>query len=331
MPRNQFQILFKLKQKELNHEKNYVQLINLGEIKVTLSTDNMQESGTQSQPSAKENLTDVFEALRTETPNSYLFERKNSLCSFQKQFGNHLPQNISIADLKTWFRQIQKENNYSLLTLRRIKSNLNNIFKYLIDRDLITTSPLDRIQFKGSDTPVRKRIYYSKLEVEAILADPFQYDATYFYPIVFLAAHTGASRSEILKLKVSDVDFEAKLLHIRNTKTKKDRSIRLNQKLIRFLENQINLKLELLIPSPEGNIVNSQRLTRWMKKFCKQYPRVKHFGLHALRHSFAFNFLKNGGQMYQLKAILSHQTIQMTIDLYGQLQAQEVDIPELYI
>lgn len=302
----------------------------MGEINFTLGTENSQKPDSKNQTSPKENLSKVIETLRREIPNSYLFERKNSLNSFQLNFGNHLPENILVADLKSWFRQIQIENNYSLLTLRRIKSNLNNIFKYLMDKDLITVSPLDRIQLKGSVTPIRKRVYFSKLEVEKIITDAYHYDSIYFYPIVFLAAHTGVRRSEILKLKKSDVDLAAKLLHIRNTKTKKDRSIRINEKLIEFLENQIKSNSELLIPSPEGGIIKSQRLSRWIKKFRNDYPREKHFGLHALRHSFAFNFLKSGGQMYQLKAILGHQTIQMTIDLYGQLQAQEVNIPELY-
>ena len=48
-------------------------------------------------------------------------------------------------------------------------------------------------------------------------------------------------------------------------------------------------------------------------------PRV-----HDLRHNFAHNYLKSGGEMYELKAILGHKSIQMTVDLYGNFQAEDV-------
>ena len=157
-----------------------------------------------------------------------------------------------------------------------------------------------------------------------------KFNEEYFYPIIFLAAHTGARRSEILKLKKEDVDLKLKLIHIRNTKTKIDRVIRMNKILYEFLEKKMELNSDFIAPAPNNIEFGSQRITRWINKFRTQYPRDKHFGLHCLRHSFAFNYLKAGGQMYQLKAILGHKTIQMTIDLYGQLQAQDIETPDLY-
>ncbi len=37
-----------------------------------------------------------------------------------------------------------------------------------------------------------------------------------------------------------------------------------------------------------------------------------------------------GGQMYQLQALLGHRSIEMSIDLYGQLKAADVGEVELY-
>jgi site-specific recombinase XerD len=54
---------------------------------------------------------------------------------------------------------------------------------------------------------------------------------------------------------------------------------------------------------------------------------MKKWTCHDLGHSFAHNFLKRGGQMYQLQAILGHRQIRITLDLYGQLSA--VDLQEL--
>jgi hypothetical protein len=53
----------------------------------------------------------------------------------------------------------------------------------------------------------------------------------------------------------------------------------------------------------------------------------KGWGCHAFRHSFAFSYLKSGGNMHELKAILGHKTIAMTVDLYGHIQAHDIAKP----
>jgi len=65
------------------------------------------------------------------------------------------------------------------------------------------------------------------------------------------------------------------------------------------------------------------RLQKW-------HPEMKRWRCHDLRHSFAYNYLKQGGDMYRLQAILGHRSIDVTIDLYGQLRAVDVEMLELY-
>jgi len=72
-------------------------------------------------------------------------------------------------------------------------------------------------------------------------------------------------------------------------------------------------------------MIGRQRLQRAMRRFKKHFPNGKNWGPHALRHSFAFNFLKQGGNMYQLQAILGHKSIDVTVDTYGQIAAQDVE------
>jgi site-specific recombinase XerD len=66
-------------------------------------------------------------------------------------------------------------------------------------------------------------------------------------------------------------------------------------------------------------------IERNLNAFKEFYSINKNWGAHSLRHSFAYNFLKKGGNMYQLQAILGHKSINVTIDVYGQLAAQDVE------
>ena len=262
--------------------------------------------------------------------NSTMLERKNAFKAFMQEFALVKICDLEKSHLENWLYGYMRVNNLSERTMGRVKSNFNHLFRYLVDENIINSSPLDRIKFDQKVTPRRKRVYFSTDEVKQILEDAKSYDETYFYPVIFLAAFTGARRSEILKLMKADIDLNLRLIHIRNTKTKIDRVIRMNDALYDFLCERMNNNSELITPTPEGAMFGSQRLTRWIQKFRAHYPREKEFNLHALRHSFAFNYLKSGAQMYQLKSVLGHKTIQMTIDLYGQLQAQDIETPNLY-
>jgi site-specific recombinase XerD len=62
----------------------------------------------------------------------------------------------------------------------------------------------------------------------------------------------------------------------------------------------------------------------------EKHPEMKKWRYHDLRHSFSYNFLLKGGEMHALKAILGHKSIQLTVDLYGNFKACDVDMVAPY-
>ena len=122
-----------------------------------------------------------------------------------------------------------------------------------------------------------------------------------------------------------DVDFETGLLSLRQTKNGDDRSIRMSTQLAQIIADHLNRHLsDFVFPGQGDERFHEHQVQRKIDKFKLYFPMDKDWGLHSLRHSFAYNFLKKGGEMYQLQAILGHRNIQVTVDLYGQLQAQDV-------
>jgi len=268
----------------------------------------------------------LMKAHLEKCPTSRVLERKNSFLSFCDEFG-HTPINqLGKNEIAQWFQKIKEQNDYSDRTLNTIKSNLNNFFNFLIDENVIQASPLSKIRFERKPPPRRLRVVLSVDEVHQVLQDAYHFSPDILYPFLFVAAYTGARRSEVLKLRKSDVDLDMNLIHFRNTKNGEDRSIRISGKLRDFLQKHIHThESEYAIPDPEGKMIGRQRLQRAMRRFKKHFPIGKNWGPHALRHSFAYNFLKMGGNMYQLQAILGHKSIDVTVDTYGQIAAQDVE------
>ena len=115
-------------------------------------------------------------------------------------------------------------------------------------------------------------------------------------------------------------------LTLRKTKNGKDRMIKMAPSVLDYLKNAPRRSL-FVLTCEEGLPIGLSQLNWRLDRFRKNFPNGKNWALHSFRHSFAHQFLKNGGQMYALQAILGHANILLTVNLYGQLQALEVQNP----
>lgn len=265
-------------------------------------------------------------------PRTRIKVRRNSFISFCETFGSFPINELDRHQLSQWFEGIKKKNNYSDRTLKRIKSQLNHFFKFLVDENIIPVSPLSQIKFDNNPKPKRQRVVLSIEEVKTILANARKFDIKWFYPYICTLAHAGPRCGEALELERSDVDFPMNLLHFRKTKNGNARSVHMSEELKAALKEHINShKLEVAFAKEDP--VNRWMVRRALERFKREFPIEpinKNWTYHSLRHSFAYNFLKKGGNMYQLQAILGHKTIGMTIDLYGQIGAQDIANPSPY-
>jgi integrase/recombinase XerD len=265
-------------------------------------------------------------------PESKFNERKNVFRSFIDEFRNFKMNELTRPALKNWFDKIQKENDYSERTLSSIKSQINWLFRPLIDDGLLEQSPLDKIKFRRIVAPRRPRIILSVEEVHQLLENAKNFSPDGLYPFLSTVAHTGVRRSEALRLTPSNIDFATKLIQIKTSKNGRERFIRMSPTIESILWTHIeNHRCESLFICESGAKLNSNKeLMRLVNKFKAFFPLDKGWGCHSLRHSFAYNFLKKGGEMYQLQAILGHRSIDVTVDVYGQLHAQDVACPSPY-
>jgi integrase len=128
--------------------------------------------------------------------------------------------------------------------------------------------------------------------------------------IITVALHTGMRLGEILNLKHADLDFLTGVLTVRDSKNGESRHIPMDSTVLAlFKSKSIATGADFVFPSATGG--------RWscnQKAFRKARARAEladlHF--HDLRHTFASQWMMNGGDLYALKGILGHKSIAMT-------------------
>lgn len=264
-------------------------------------------------------------------PNSGVRDRKNHFKHFIDRFGEHRVSELNTTDLLDWFGDRKAGSNLSDRTMGNVRSQFFGFFDFLVDQDYSRSNPLKKVKFKRFDNPRRPRVVLSIEEVLEILDNAKTFSPNVLHLYLYAVAHTGARRSEVLNLKRNDVDFKTGLIHFKQTKNGRERFVRMAPSLTRLLEEKLSShKSDSVIVNREGGPLHRSELAKAIIKFKHYFPIGKNWGCHSFRHSFAYNFLKKGGEMYQLQAILGHRGIQTTVDLYGQLQAQDVENPSPY-
>lgn len=276
----------------------------------------------------------LIEAHLEARPNSKLTSRTRVFREFYDEFARHKLTELTTSRLRDWFDEMKKKHDYSDKTLKHAKISLTHFFRWLEEEQIISVSPLRPIKWKARIAPKRERVYFSVEEIRTILEQARDwkrenYDLEYFYPYLYSLAHTGARRSELIKLKWEQVNFELNVLTFRGTKVGDDRSVIMSKTLRELIEN-LPRRGEYVFCSKAGEKLCSSMVCRHLECFREDHPMDRVWGYHALRHSFAYNYLKKGGEMYQLQAILGHYNITSTINVYGRIQASDVENPSPY-
>lgn len=134
--------------------------------------------------------------------------------------------------------------------------------------------------------------------------------------VLTLIYSAGLRGQEVINLKISDVDFERKTIHIRQSKYKKDRIVPLADSMA------VGLKKYLKAENPHVWLFNGKKLSgrysvrglSWvMRENLKKTSITKEVNLHSLRHSYATHLLEQGINIVTLKELLGHADITTTM------------------
>ncbi len=134
--------------------------------------------------------------------------------------------------------------------------------------------------------------------------------------LIAILADTGCRIDEALSLHWKDIDFD-NLLVLLHGKGRKDRlvpmSLELRRRLFLFQRKSEAKKDSLVFSTLGGTKQGRRNVLRDFKQLCRTLgfePPTR--SIHAMRHTFAVNYLRKGGSVFHLQKMLGHSTLEMT-------------------
>lgn len=127
--------------------------------------------------------------------------------------------------------------------------------------------------------------------------------------IISLAYSTGTRVSEVVNLKITDIDSKRMIITIRQSKGNKDRIVPLSQTILQLLRDYYKKY------KPKEYLFNGQDSLQYSARSCNQIVKKylgEQYHFHLLRHSCFTKLLENGTDLRIIQKIAGHSNVKTT-------------------
>ena len=229
----------------------------------------------------------------------------------------HSPYTATAEDLRQ-FQLHLTDKGTSRITINAIITALRFFFEVTVgDKQVV-------IKLNTVPVPRRLPVVLSREEVARLL----EATSTLKYKAAFSVAYGAGLRiSEVVSLKISDIDSERMTLHVEQGKGRKDRYAMLSPVLLDILRrwwregHAKGLLLDGGWLFPGQNPVNplsTRQLSRAIRAAAADAQIDKRVSMHLLRHSYATHLLEQKVDIRLIQVLLGHHQLETT-RLYTQV------------
>lgn len=230
-------------------------------------------------------------------------------------------EEVTLENVRNLFYHGRTELNWSPASFICYHKALIVFFRYCVTEGYMQSNPLEQIEVPKLERKIPPKL--TKQEALRILeiVDNYPYQTSFLrfrnYAIFATFIYTGIRKSELLKLKYTDVDVENLSLFIRQGKGSKDRIIPINYRLAEALKQYLEIRKKAYKTCPEffTSYTYDMGFTEsGLKRLVERIVSTSgiKFGVHKLRHTFATLMLEGGCDIYSLSRMMGHSDIKTT-------------------
>ena len=218
------------------------------------------------------------------------------------------PTKLSESEIKDYLLYLKQEKKLAPNTYNTHIYGLRFFYCITLRQPLFKLNlPATKVTYKLPDI-------LSVDEVEKIIK---AVNGIKYRTLLMVIYSAGLRVSEALNLKISDIDSNRMTLHIRQAKGGKDRYVVLSPVVYQALRDywKVCKFKEIVFPSSKhfDQPLSAHRALQIFKEAKCKAKIKKTGGIHSLRHAFATYLLESGVDIFVIKTLLGHSSIQSTV------------------
>jgi len=247
----------------------------------------------------------------------------NDLSDFQvfikSEFDQGNLEGVNYSQIRSWIVSLA-DAGISNTSVNRKVSSLKSFYKFLLKIKQIEASPL--LKHKALKTPKKLQIPFSEKELDNVLNHikyPEGFEGIRDKLIIDLFYATGIRRTELIHLKISNIDLSNGTLKVLG-KRNKERIL----PVLPIIQSQFKLYTaernnlqqvkdgEFFFLTLKGVKLNDSLVYRLINMYFSNVSEKVKRSPHILRHTFATHMLNNGADLNSVKELLGHSSLAST-------------------
>lgn len=235
------------------------------------------------------------------TIKSYLF--------YINQFLNNIkipPTRLTSSDFQTY---LDKYNFTSVSQQNQVINAIRFLYKFGLEKKY------DKVSFKR---PKSEKKLPKVIDGDFIKEQLSKIENIKHKSLLTLTYSVGLRVSEVVNLKIEDIDSKRMIIHIKNAKGRKDRIVPLSNNVLELLRNYFKEY------KPKEYLFNGQNSLNYSPNSCNKIVKKylgENYHIHQLRHSCFTNLLESGVDLRIIQKIAGHNNVKTT-EIYTHVSNQ---------
>ncbi len=260
----------------------------------------------------------------TITRRSYVLGKFISWCSDRGIDSVGEITDVSLLAYRRWLYHYRNEKTGKPLKFCTQASYLSSVahwIAWLLEQGWLQTDPATGLEFpKGEERLPSSHLTISEVEMLLSSVDLSTPVGLRDRAILELFYSTGMRRSELITLKLDDVNNSSQLITIRQGKGRKDRVVPAGQRaldwLLRYLHDGrpalIVDETPTIFLTSRGNVFHPVTLSQLVKNYLVSVGITKPGSCHMFRHTAATLMLEGGADLRSIQSLLGHEQLNTT-------------------
>lgn len=231
-------------------------------------------------------------------------------------FSNNIVS-VDYSFMRTYL-QFLHNKKYTNKSIARHISSLKSFYKYLTKNEIVKENPCLLISNPKIEKKLPNYVNYNDLEILFTIPDKNDVLGLRNLLILELLYSTGIRVSELVNIKLSDIDFSNNRIFILG-KGNKERYVLYgkicNDLLTEYLKKsrkKLNKNSDYLLLNKFGNKITDRAIRMIIDDIVKKSSLKLNISPHTLRHTFATHLLNEGADLKIVQELLGHENIATT-------------------